>query len=211
MRVYRVVTVLALSVLMAAAAPDIGSTLKAVESRYNSAKTLEIAFSETYAPKGRAKRTEQGILSLRKPGRMRWEYTQPAGKLFIADGKYFYLYTPSSNRVQKSKTKDSEDMHAPLAFLLGRLDFSKDFKEFLGRAEGADVWIEATPKSDQLPYTKVSFLVAPDARIKRVMVTGQDLSVLDFTFASEKRNPPMTDKLFVFTPPAGTEVVEASN
>ena len=30
-------------------------------------------------------------LTLRKPGRMRWDYQQPPGKLFVSDGKTVYL------------------------------------------------------------------------------------------------------------------------
>lgn len=192
-------------------AADIGPMLKAVEARYNSAKTLEVAFSETYAAQGKPKRTESGVLSLRKPGRMRWEYTQPAGKLFVADGKFFYLYSPSSQRVTKTKAKESEDMHAPLAFLLGRLNFSKDFRELSARPEAGGTWVSAIPKSDQLPYTKVDFWVVESARIAKVNVYGQDQSVLEFTFESEKRNPKLGDTLFKFTPPAGAEIVEAGN
>ena len=49
------------------------------------------------------KRTESGTLRLRKPGRMRWDYTDPAGKLFLSDGKNLYLYTPANNEVESSK------------------------------------------------------------------------------------------------------------
>ena len=69
-------------------------------------------------------------MTLRKPGRMRWDYSEPSGKLFLSDGKDVYLYTPDANRVEKTKLKASEDMRAPLAFLLGKLDFSKEFRDF---------------------------------------------------------------------------------
>src|SRR5258708_30722619 len=113
---------------------------------------------------------------------MRWQYSSPKGKLFLSDGKFVYLVTPDSNRVQKMKVKESEDMRAPLAFLLGRLHFEKDFQNFQTRTEGADTWITADPKSADLPYTKVEFQVTPQFQIRRVVVTGQDFSVLHFQF-----------------------------
>ena len=61
---------------------------------------------------------------------MRWEYSQPAGKLFLSDGKLIYYYNPIANRAEKMKLQESEDMRAPLAFLLGKLDFQKDFTRF---------------------------------------------------------------------------------
>ena len=186
-------------------------TLKAVEERYNRAQTLQIDFSEGYSAQGKTRKPESGTLFLRKPGRMRWQYTSPAGKLFLSDGKFVYLIVPDSKRVQKMKIKESEDMRAPLAFLLGKLHFEKDFQRFQSRPEGADTWITAEPKSAELPYTKVEFEVTPQFQIRRVQVTGQDFSVLDFHFDQEKLNPPLDSKLFQFELPPGAMVEETVN
>jgi outer membrane lipoprotein carrier protein len=183
--------------------------LKAVETRYNRAQSLTLDFSETYAAPKRPVQTESGVLYLRKPGRMRWEYNSPAGKIFLSDGKNVYLYSPEDKRVQKRKLKESEDMRAPLAFFLGKLNFSKEFKSFEMRAGGPDAWIIAQPKSDNLAYEKVEFLATPEGEIRRVRVTGQDQSKLEFTFSNERLNAPVTASLFTFHPPAGVEVVEA--
>jgi outer membrane lipoprotein carrier protein len=192
-----------------AADPGLDKLLKGVENRYNKAKTLQVLFSESYTPQGRASRSESGTLMLRKPGRMRWEYSQPKGKLFVSDGKSLWLYTPSDNRAEQMKLQDSEDMHAPLAFLLGRLNFDKDFQNLRSRPDGAGTRITAEPKTDNLPYTAVEFLVAADSQIREVKVTGFDNSILDFHFDGEKVDPALDGKLFVFKAPAGAEVVEA--
>lgn len=186
-------------------------TLKAVEDRYNHAQTLQILFSEGYTAQGKTRKAESGTLFLRKPGRMRWQYTTPAGKLFLSDGKFVYLIAPESNRVQKMKAKASEDMRAPLAFLLGRLNFEKDFTNFQSRQEGSNVWVTAQPKSPDLPYTKVEFEVTPQFQIRRIQVTGQDLSVLDYHFDQEKLNPHLDGKLFQFELPPGARVEEILN
>lgn len=188
---------------------DLSGLLKSVEERYNRAQTLQVQFRESYTAPGRPTTMEAGTLSLRKPGRMRWDYTSPAGKLFISDGKTLWLYVPKNNRVEKMKVKESEDMRAPLAFLLGKLNFSKEFRNIQSRQEGEVAWIAAEPKSDSLPYSKVEFAVTPDARITRVRVTGLDRSVIDFGFENEKRNPVFDSKMFQFQMPAGAELVEA--
>ncbi len=190
---------------------SLDTLLKGVEARYNRARTLEVVFHEAYTAPQRPRQTESGTLRLLKPGRMRWDYTSPAGKLFLSDGKNLYLYTPSKNQVEKMKMKESEDMRVPLAFLLGKLNFSKDFKDVQSRPEGALTWITATPKSDNLPYTKVEFSVGSDFQIHRVLVTGYDRSVVDFEFDQEKLNPPLDSKLFRFTMPPGAELVQEVN
>jgi len=102
-------------------------------------------------------------------------------------------------------------MRAPLAFLLGRLHFEKDFQNIQSHPEGQDTWISAEPKSANLPYTKVEFEVTPQAEISRVRVTGQDYSVTDYQFSGEKLNPPLAGKMFEFQLPPGTVLEETGN
>ena len=186
-------------------------TLKGVEDHYNRAKTLQVLFTEEYTAEGRSRRPESGLLVLRKPGRMRWDYTTPAGKLFISNGKTVYLYSPDAHRVERAPLKASEDMRAPLAFLLGKLDFSREFKDFQMTAEGADMTVTAFANSDKLPYGKVEMLVSPGFEIHRLVVTGTDQSVLTFTFAGEKVNPKVDDAIFRFHMPAGATLADAED
>ncbi len=186
---------------------DLNSLLKGVEQRYNRAKTLQVQFNESYSVQGRARKSESGELTLRKPGRMRWDYTTPSGKLFLSDGKDVYLYTPEAHKVEKTKLKASEDMRAPLAFLLGKLDFSKEFRDFSVKPDGPNFVIAAKAKTDQLPYNKIEMLVTPDYEIQRLVVDGQDQSILTFQFGDEKVNPPVNDALFKFQMPAGATLV----
>ena len=196
--------------LSAFAAPqDTESLLKNIEARYNRAQTLKLNFSESYAGIKSPVQADSGVLFLRKPGRMRWEYAAPAGKVFISDGKDVILYNPDDRQAQKSKLKESEDMRAPLAFLLGKLDFKREFKSFQARVEAGDNWISAEPKSENLAYSKVEFLATPEGEIRRVRITGQDQSKLDFTFSNEQLNVPVAPSLFTFHAPPGVQVVEA--
>jgi outer membrane lipoprotein carrier protein len=193
-----------------AAGPNVAPLLKKIEARYNRAQSLKLDFSETYTSPGHPVQSESGTLYLRKPGRMRWEYSSPAGKLFLSDGKDVWLYTPGDHRAEKSKLKESEDMRAPLAFLLGKLDFSKEFKSFQTRTDAAGMWIVAEPKSENLAYSKVEFLATPEGEIHRVRVTGYDQSVLDFRFSNEQLNAAVSPAMFTFHAPPGVQVVEAA-
>jgi outer membrane lipoprotein carrier protein len=183
--------------------------LKSIENHYNRPQTLKLSFTETYTGTHRPVQEESGTLVLRRPGRMRWDYSSPAGKVFLSDGKDVYLYSPDDSRAQKSKLKQSDDMRAPLAFLLGNLDFGKEFRSFESRSEGADTWITAEPKSRNLMYSKVEFLAAPSGEIRQVRITGQDQSKLSFVISGEQLNVPAAAGLFVFHPPPGVAVVEA--
>jgi outer membrane lipoprotein carrier protein len=197
-----------LAVSAVAADAPISDLLHGIETRYNQAKTLQVLFKEDYTPPGRPRRTDSGILMLRKPLRMRWDYSQPKGKLFIGDGKNLWIYTPADNRAEKMSMKESEDMRAPLAFLLGKLNFQKEFQNLKAVPEGSDTRITAEPKGDSLPYSQVEFVVTSEYHIREVKVTGFDKSIIDFTFDQERMDPKLDDKMFHFQPPKGTEIVE---
>jgi outer membrane lipoprotein carrier protein len=191
------------------ASPDLTAMLKGVESRYNRARTLQVRFEQTYEAPLRAPKTESGELFLRKPGRMHWRYSQPPGKLFVSDGKYVYLYTPANNRVERAKVKESDDMRAPLAFLLGKLNFERDFKRFTVHAGDGGTWVAAEPRSAKAPFTKVEFLVSPSYEIRQLIVAEDGGATMEYRFDQEQLNPALAENLFRFRTPPGAEVVEA--
>jgi outer membrane lipoprotein carrier protein len=190
------------------AGADLSSVLRALELRYNAAQTLQVSFEQTY--RARNVRREAGELYLRRPGRMRWEYREPPGKLFVSDGKYFYFYSPSAQRAEKLPLKESDDLRAPLAFLLGKLDFSRDFGSYVTSEVPEGLKITARPKTQKLPYREVEFVVAAGNQIRRLVIQGQDASVMEFQFSGEKLNAQLPESLFIFQAPPGTEVVDAT-
>ncbi len=206
----RVLCVLLGVSLLACADSSADTLINKVQSRYNGARTLSVNFVEKYAVLGHERVPESGRLTLRKQGRMRWDYARPAGKVFVSDGKNVFLYTAPDNRVEKVPLKDTEDMRAPLAFLLGRLDMKKEFGGFSVRSGEGGEWLDASAKSDRVPYKNVEMLIAPDGAIHSLTVEGRDQSQLSFSFTDEKINPPVDDRVFHFTIPAGAEVVDAA-
>lgn len=190
-----------------AAEHRLDTLLKAVETRYNRAQSLTLSFEETYIAQRHPRQVESGTLTLRKPGKMRWDYAKPAGKVFVSDGKRVSLYNPETNQVEVTGVKETEDMRAPLAFLLGKLNFYKEFRKFTLREDPEGIWIGAEPENETLPYSRVEFLVAPDARIKRLKVFAQDRSVLDFRFEQEKLNIPVDPKIFDYRVPITAQVL----
>jgi len=175
----------------------------AIERYYNATRTLYVEFEQRYAH-GARERVESGTLVLRKPGRMRWDYH--SGKQFVSDGKRLWYFEPEENRAEFTRAEASEDLRAPLVFLLGRLDFQRLFREVRREPDGTLV---AIPKSDQSPYREIRLTAAASGRIEQVEVIGQDASRMRFWFRQERRNIPVDEELFRFIPPPGTQIVEA--
>lgn len=192
-----------------AADTGLDTLIHGVEQRYNRARTLSVDFTETYSVAGRSHRPESGNLVLRKPGRMRWTYSEPAGKIFVSDGHNAFLYTAADNRVERSTLKASEDLHAPMAFLLGKLDLKKEFRSFETKTAGPGAYLVAEARTDRLPYEKVQMLVGSDYAIHALTVHGRDGSILGFVFKNEVLNPAVPDQSFHFTAPPGANVIDA--
>ena len=200
--------ILVLTIGLAVAAVDLPTLLKGVENRYNRARTMQMQFEQTQSGRGQISRVESGELAIQKPGRMRWTYSRPAGKFFLTDGKFAYYYSPNTKQVSRSKIKEADDLRAPLAFLIGQLDFNRDFKEFRTTPDGANTYIAAIPKSPRAPYTQVDFLVTPDFRIEMLVVTGQDGAMMRYKLSGEQANPALPPSTFQFVKPEGAELLD---
>ncbi len=187
---------------------DLSTQLAQIEQRYNSTKTLKSDFEQTVSMAQGRKTTEKGVLYLRKPGQMRWEYAQPSGKLFISDGKKIYYASAAARRVEVSAVRETDDLRAPLAFLLGKLDFKRDFSRFETAAEGAATRIRAIPKSEKSLFEYVEFVASPAGELGVVRVQGKDGSRMEYRFSNEVRNGAVDPGLFRYVAPEGYEVVQ---
>jgi outer membrane lipoprotein carrier protein len=194
--------------LQPAPGAGVASVIRSLEQRYNRAATLQARFEQTHLVAGRPRRVESGVLILRKPGRMRWEYDRPAGKLFVCDGTWVWLYSPGAQQVERARLKEADDFRAPLAFLLGRLDLRRTFSAFeLSEQDGATL-LSAWPKSNRLPFSRVDFFLGADAGIQRLVIHQLDGTAMEFRFSAEQRNVSVQDSSFRFQPPPGLPVVE---
>ncbi len=108
-----------------ASAPRAQDIAQKVDRHYNQLRSLKAGFTESYEGLG-MRRTESGTLLLLKPGRMKWEYSSPAGKLFLLDGKYAWFYSRGDSQVQRIAARELDDLRSPLRFLLGHTQLERE-------------------------------------------------------------------------------------
>lgn len=188
-------------------APSLRERLKQIEQRYNSTASLAAHFEQIASVPGGGMTTEEGQLLLEKPGKMRWTYARPQGKLFVCDGKTVTFVSPASRRVEISPMKQTEDIRIPLAFLLGKLDFERDFDRFeQSTTEGSLLRVRAFPKNQKTFIRSIDFTAEPDGRLSTVAVDAKDGTTMTYKFSSESRNPPIRPHTFEVQVPDGFEV-----
>ncbi len=125
-----------------------------VDKYYNGLHSLRTAFTESFHGMG-IDREESGTLLLRKPGKMHWSYTNPAGKIFLLDGKYAWFYSPGDAQVERVSASQLDDLRSPLRFLLGHTQLQKEL-EGLTVSETADgLQLSGVPKGMEKRVEKI--------------------------------------------------------
>jgi outer membrane lipoprotein carrier protein len=194
----------------AATAPEIAAK---VDQRYNHLQTLQADFTETYRGAGMS-RSESGVLWLKRPGKMLWDYREPRPKVFVSDGKSAWFYVPGERQARKAPVKKLDDLRSPLRYLLGK---TKLEKELAGLSLGAqvsperpgDVMLRGVPKGMEERVSSVLLEVTPEGAIERMVVDEVDGASTEYRFGNQRENQPIADQRFRFSPPPGVEVIEA--
>ena len=180
-----------------------------VDRRYNTLHSLTAAFTESYQGMG-IDRTESGKLLLLKPGRMKWDYTNPAGKLFLLDGKYAWFYSRGNSQVQRIPSKQLDDLRSPLRFLLGHTELEKEMNGLtLAPAANSQFTLSGVPKGQENRVTRLTLTVTPEGTITAIEIEETDGALTHFTFTNEVPNAPIPPDTFHFTTPTGVPVVDS--
>jgi len=190
------------------AASGVAQAAARVDRHYNALRSLEVHFVQTYTGMG-MNRKESGVLLLKKPGKMRWTYTDPDGKVFVLDGKFGYFYSPGETEAQKVDEKKLDDLRSPLRFLLGHTELAKELGGLHGSCDGSGACeLAGVPKGLEQRVSSLKITAAADGTIRSMTIEETDGVTNQFTFSGEADNVPAADAAFVFVPPAGVHVVE---
>jgi outer membrane lipoprotein carrier protein len=180
--------------------------VRKVDNHYNHLSSLRAHFSERYSGMG-MDRTEEGTLLLKKPGRMRWSYAAPVGKVFVLDGKFAWFYTPGDAQATRVPAKELDDLRSPLRFLLGHTQLGKELDHLTVTPAGPGFQIAGVPKGMEQRVKSLSLGVTAEGKIERMRMEEVGGAVTEFVFSDIQENVPVKDGDFGFVPPDGVTVV----
>jgi outer membrane lipoprotein carrier protein len=211
----------AIVVTMAAAAtraadPTAPELAQALQKKYDGIKDFSADFTHAYEGGVLKKQvTERGHLLVKKPGKMRWEYTAPDAKTFVSDGLKMYSYVPADKQVVVSPVPPEDEATTPTLFLAGKGNLTRDFTPSLvelqaGMPAGSRT-LKLVPKARQRDYDWLMLVVDPATLAIRGLVTvdGQG-GRSSFLFTNLKENLGLADKEFAFKIPRGVDVLSTS-
>ncbi len=193
-----------------------------VQAFYDKTRTLQADFYQTYYHRlyDRYDRSK-GKVTFKKPGKMRWEYARPSGKLIVSDGQTLRVFDPGEEGERPQLIEHAmagHELPAAFSFLTGQGKLLEDFRVRLldparqGFPRG--YVLELRPKAPTPHYERVLFYVTVVARngrraavVHRVLIVDAEGNRNRFDFSHLRFNRPVPDEQFGFQPPAGTRIV----
>jgi outer membrane lipoprotein carrier protein len=181
-----------------------------VQRKYDAVKDFTADFTHAYEGGVLNKKSsERGTVQIKKPGRMRWEYTAPEKKLFVSDGAKVYSHIPADKQVIITSVPADDQATTAVLFLAGKGSLARDFnvKYVEGAAEGT-LALRLDPKQKQNDYDWLVLAVDPKTlQIRSLTAADQQGGRSTFEFSNYRENAGLSDSVFTFKIPKGTDVI----
>jgi outer membrane lipoprotein carrier protein len=194
--------------------PPAAETARALQQKYDQVKDFSADFVHT-SEGGVLKRkfAERGTVQVKKPGRMRWEYTSPEKKTFVSDGRMIYSHVPADKQVIRSPMPADDEATTAVLFLAGKGNLTRDFNVSYIDGGAADTWtLRLDPKLKQRDYDWLVVDVdRKSLQIRGLTAADQQGGRSTFRFSNYRENTGLADGVFVFKIPRGTDVINAGS
>jgi outer membrane lipoprotein carrier protein len=209
LRLARTLVLAASVVPLAQARPPAQEIAAALQKKYDAIRDFTADFvHESEGGLLRKKQIERGVVQIKKPGKMRWDYKTPEPKVFVSDGRRIYLHVPADNQVIVSPVPEQDQATTAVLFLVGKGNLTRDFTVSYADGGSADTYaLRLQPKVPETDYDWLQIVV------DRGTLQMRSLSAADsqggrstFQFTNFKENVGLTDKTFAFKIPRGADV-----
>ncbi len=198
---------------------EVREVVKQLQARYEKTKDLQADFSQKTKIEGFERPvTSSGKVYIKKPGRLRWDYLDPAIEQIYVNLDDVKVYVPEHKQVLVGKLTQMAASKAPLELLQGaaKLDESFEIEPTTGkdRGVGGTPLITLIPKAKEQESTqnlqKIIVEVFPKTHyIRTVSLHEISGNVAVFEFSNLKPNLGLGNEVFDFKTPSDAEVVRA--
>ena len=138
---------------------------------------------------------------------MRWEYTSPEKKLFIADGEKTYFYLEEEKQLLVSEF-NIEETGSPLLFFLGKQDIRSRFSADMVNQESG-LFVRLKPLQPD-PEIEELIIEVDNAEylIKRIIVRDPVGQQNEYILTNMDRNVHIANQQFRMKVPSDVEIIE---
>jgi outer membrane lipoprotein carrier protein len=154
---------------------------------------------------GKVLRGAAGHLYLQRPGKFRWDYTEPSEQLVLGDGKKLWFYDKDLAQANV-RDMDATLASTPAVLLAGTGSVSGEFDITALPASAGLEWFQLKPKHPETDFQLVRIGFAK-GELAQMWLVDKLNQVTRLEFTNPKRNQQFPPDLFTFTPPAGVDVI----
>ncbi len=205
--VKRLITIFALLCFASVAWGDTASS-EELASLLSSFHGMSAEFKQaTSGGKGNPGQISTGRMALQRPGKFRWEVTQPNPQLLIADGHYLWIYDIDLEQATRQGL-DSNNASSPASLLSGSVaSLQNRFQVTRLSATANTTGFHLKPNSgnDMFQWIELYFT---SGKLTKMLLRDNLGSLNTFTFSQVQINPALSASLFHFKPPKGVEVIK---
>ncbi|MBI4237428.1 MAG: outer membrane lipoprotein carrier protein LolA [Deltaproteobacteria bacterium] len=191
-----------------AGAASLDEQVDTVQRTYQSLGDLQAAFTQATYVKALGKNVNNsGLLSLKKPGKLRIDYHGNPAKQYISNGKTLWITTPGDPQVMMQKLGKAGIPREALAFLTGFAQLRELFTVTAGDAgkRGA-IHLTLTPKRGG-GFRRLDAAFNERGLLTALTVHNNGGGTASYRFSNIRTNVGIDDGLFHFSPPAGSQVI----
>jgi outer membrane lipoprotein carrier protein len=179
--------------------------LARVERALGALQSVRAEFvQELVDPRTKTTQRATGTLFLKRPGRFRWDYAQPA-QVIVSDGDRLWLYDEDLEQVTVRRVKDTLSQ-TPAMLLSGQARIRDGFVVRAAAAAGGLDWVRLLPKRADTDFRELRLGFAGDT-LQRMEFEDKLNQLTRIELRRVERNVRLDDSLFTFVPPPGTDVI----
>jgi outer membrane lipoprotein carrier protein len=192
---------------------DTDATVAKVQAFYDTTTSFFSTFTQEFFVKSHnVKKESKGRVTFAKPGKMAWEYDDPAGNRVVSDGNVLKVFEAANKQLFEQNVNKSQ-YPAALMFLTGtgKLTDSFTFVMYPGDKMNfpGGLVLVGTPIKPNAAYTKVLFYVDANVfHVRRALIVDAQGNRNRFDFIEPKVNVKTDDNTFTLNPPPGTTITK---
>jgi outer membrane lipoprotein carrier protein len=206
MNLPRFATLMFLAALFNAAAAS-ASPASDVEKYMNGLASWAADFEQTIDDgQGHVLRSAAGRLYLQRPGKFRWDYSQPSEQLVLADGKQIWFYDKDLAQANV-RDMDTSLASTPASLLSGNGSITTQFTVTALPGSVGLQWFQLIPKHADTDFQLVRIGFNKNGELASMFLADKLNQITQLTFSNSKRNEKFAPDLFSFVPPPGVDVI----
>jgi outer membrane lipoprotein carrier protein len=178
-----------------------------VEKYLNGLASWTADFEQTIDDgRGNVLRSAAGRLYLQRPGKFRWDYSQPSEQLVLADGKQIWFYDKDLAQANV-RDMDTSLASTPASLLSGNGSISTQFTVTALPGSVGLQWFQLIPKHADTDFQLVRIGFNKNGELASMFLADKLNQITQLTFSNSKRNEKFAPDLFSFVPPPGVDVI----